>query len=371
MASHGTITGKFVGTDGTTPAAGSVIFSPAPQWILDAVETRTIVPAQVVITLDGTGSLSTSLLATDDTTLNPSGWTWNATILITGATPRSFSFSLPGGSTQDLTTLSPVNGSLGSAVVKGDTGATGAAGPQGAQGVQGATGATGPTGSTGATGAAIGGILTTTGDLAVFGGGTVVRQGVGANGAVLVADSGQTNGMRWTTGVKQFEGTGSPEGVVTAGVGSRYTDTAATNGAVLWVKFSGAGNTGWRTVVADTGRRDLGSVLVNGWTAGIQIRRLNGTVSVLITAPVGTAATSDTMYVLPSGFRSTGLTNISTRYPLVVNNALDTSRSFASDVSTFGLRFLGAAYTGVNGGVVTATWLTDDPWPTTLPGTAA
>lgn len=125
MATHGTVTGKFVGTDGTTPAAGSVIFSPAPQWILDAVETRTIVPAQVVVTLDGTGSLSTSLLATDDATLNPSGWTWSATILITGASPRSFSFSLPAGSTQDLTTLSPVNGSLGSAVVKGDAGAKG------------------------------------------------------------------------------------------------------------------------------------------------------------------------------------------------------------------------------------------------------
>lgn len=123
MASHGTVTGTFVDTDGTTPAAGTVVFMPAPAWILDAAETKTIMPSQVAVDLDATGSLSTSLLATDDTTLNPSGWTWNVTVLIHGAQPRSFSFSLPGGTTVDLTTASPVNGSVGNAVVVGPTGA--------------------------------------------------------------------------------------------------------------------------------------------------------------------------------------------------------------------------------------------------------
>lgn len=54
-----------------------------------------------------------------------------------------------------------------------------------------------------------------------------------------------------------LEGNGRPEGTVTAIVGKTYRDNAATNGAILWVKASGTGNTGWRVVWGDTGWRDL------------------------------------------------------------------------------------------------------------------
>lgn len=141
MPPHGTVTGKFVGADGTSPAVGSAIFLPAPQWILDTTRAQTITPEQVVVALDGTGSLTTSLLATDDTTLNPSGWTWSALILIEGVDPRSFSFTLATNATVDLVTVSPVNSSRGSGIVKGDKGDTGPAGPTGA------TGPAGPAGS--------------------------------------------------------------------------------------------------------------------------------------------------------------------------------------------------------------------------------
>jgi hypothetical protein len=40
-------------------------------------------------------------------------------------------------------------------------------------------------------------------------------------------------------------GSGSPEGVVTAVVGSMYTDTSGGAGTTLYVKESGTGNTGW------------------------------------------------------------------------------------------------------------------------------
>lgn len=40
-------------------------------------------------------------------------------------------------------------------------------------------------------------------------------------------------------------GTGSPEGVKTAIVGSRYTRTDGGAGTTLYVKESGSGNTGW------------------------------------------------------------------------------------------------------------------------------
>lgn len=40
-------------------------------------------------------------------------------------------------------------------------------------------------------------------------------------------------------------GNGSPEGVVTASIGSLYTDRSGSAGTVLYVKESGSGNTGW------------------------------------------------------------------------------------------------------------------------------
>lgn len=44
----------------------------------------------------------------------------------------------------------------------------------------------------------------------------------------------------------KYEGTGSPNGVLTAPIGSEYVDTAATAGQVLkYIKTTDVGNTGW------------------------------------------------------------------------------------------------------------------------------
>lgn len=59
-------------------------------------------------------------------------------------------------------------------------------------------------------------------------------------GSRLTASGGFSTGTaRWTSG------TGSPEGVVTAPVGSLYTRTDGGAGTTLYVKESGTGNTGW------------------------------------------------------------------------------------------------------------------------------
>lgn len=52
-------------------------------------------------------------------------------------------------------------------------------------------------------------------------------------------------GIDFSGGVLWRTGTGSPEGVVTASVGSMYTDVAGGAGTTLYVKESGTGNTGW------------------------------------------------------------------------------------------------------------------------------
>lgn len=48
-----------------------------------------------------------------------------------------------------------------------------------------------------------------------------------------------TNGIVWKTGV------GSPEGVITAPVGSLYSNTLGGTNTTLYVKTSGTSNTGW------------------------------------------------------------------------------------------------------------------------------
>lgn len=77
---------------------------------------------------------------------------------------------------------------------------------------------------------------------------TSAKLTAGSNGAMLLADSAQSTGLKWSTSLT-LEGSGSPEGVVTASVGSEYRDT--TNG-VLYVKVTGAGNTGWSSLTSGT-----------------------------------------------------------------------------------------------------------------------
>ena len=62
---------------------------------------------------------------------------------------------------------------------------------------------------------------------------------VQANLTTLGARFGGNTGPTWTTGV------GSPEGVVTAIVGSLYSNTSGGVSTTLYVKTTGAGNTGW------------------------------------------------------------------------------------------------------------------------------
>jgi hypothetical protein len=60
-----------------------------------------------------------------------------------------------------------------------------------------------------------------------------------------IATDGSSTRFSTTPGVFVGSGAGSPEGVVTASVGSIYTRTNGGAGTTLYVKESGAGNTGW------------------------------------------------------------------------------------------------------------------------------
>lgn len=94
----------------------------------------------------------------------------------------------------------------------------------------------------------------------------------------IAADQGATKG--YVDSRTPIYGTGFPNGVVSAGVGSIYIDTAVTNGASSWIKKSGTGNTGWQVLEGDTGWRNISSLYTGpALTDGsLQIRRINNTV---------------------------------------------------------------------------------------------
>ena len=66
--------------------------------------------------------------------------------------------------------------------------------------------------------------------------------------------------------VTEIHGTGMPNGVVEAPIGTTYIDTAKTNGALKWIKTTDGGNTGWKVAEGDT-----------GWVLGWQENKGNNT----------------------------------------------------------------------------------------------
>lgn len=89
-----------------------------------------------------------------------------------------------------------------------------------------------------------------------------------------------TGGNSVTLPANQFEihGTGMPNGVVEAEIGTTYVDKNKTNGALKWIKTADGGNTGWEVLIGDTGWRTLNSVSRAG-NSFIKIRRVNNLVT--------------------------------------------------------------------------------------------
>jgi hypothetical protein len=222
---------------------------------------------------------------------------------------------------------------------------SGPRGPQGEQGIQGEKGDKGDTGDTGATGAT--GLTGPTGP-------------AGTDSLVY--------------------GTGAPEGVVTGAVGDRYVDRASTVGARVWYKATGTGNTGWKVAEGDTGQRIIYTTaqmttLFGGTITGtgITVRRQGDVVTVRFDARNDSGVSKNAvsfLAIIPSGFRPQGLS--AWRAPLSKTNGFGVAAWFSgSGTNCYG------PY-GVTGGVWGSaepwsgqfSFPTDDPWPTSLPGTA-
>ena len=99
------VTGRFIDHNGS-PVRGSVTFD-TDYYVLDAGESVVVIEAPITVNLDSTGSFAVDLIATDDTDMTPTGWTWTMTPNFDGAFSLEFALPASLAPTTDITTLSP------------------------------------------------------------------------------------------------------------------------------------------------------------------------------------------------------------------------------------------------------------------------
>ena len=157
-----------------------------------------------------------------------------------------------------------------------------------------------------------------------------------------------------------YSGTGSPEGKTEAPVGSIYIDSAATNGAIRWIKTSDTDSSGWSVEYGDTGLRDITPASIT--SGSMLIRRINDVVTLTLRDVV---FSYESLGRLPSGFYSEGNILPAKPHPLDVftlyifidrNGYTAYQPKTSSDTST------------LHGSV---TYITRSTWPSSLPGTPA
>lgn len=186
----------------------------------------------------------------------------------------------------------------------------------------------------------------------------------------------------------EIRGTGSPEGRIVAEIGTTYVDVNATNGALKWIKESGNGNTGWKILIGDTGWRTLNSVSkLRG--SFVKIRRVNNLVlyqfgglqwgwfGIVRRGGQGySSQPSDVERNCFIVFRDSIPTGFRTQESLIGNIYNDNGIVYgtwyvggAADENHLRFQFLNPVPTDRDIGdirVSAISYLTDEPWPTTL-----
>ena len=164
---------------------------------------------------------------------------------------------------------------------EGPRGADGLQGPQGLQGIQGEQGQNGQPGPKGERGEQ--GPVGPPGPKGADGVGIPQKLSLSGN-TLILSDGGGSVNLPTSSGaggqVNEYEihGTGMPNGRVIAPVGTTYVDTAVTNGALKWIKRRGNDNQGWEILIGDTGWRNLNIVSKLGGSY-LKVRRKNDTVT--------------------------------------------------------------------------------------------
>lgn len=175
---------------------------------------------------------------------------------------------------QGLTGPQGQRGETGQQGLQGERGQDGQKGERGEQGPIGPTGPQGPIGLTGQKGADGRDGVGIPQTLALSGNTLTLSDG---GGSVTLPSQAATNAPTGQANEYEIHGTGMPNGKVTAPVGTTYVDTAATNGALKWIKRTGTNNQGWEVLTGDTGWRTL-TIASKLGASYLKVRRKNDTV---------------------------------------------------------------------------------------------
>lgn len=179
----------------------------------------------------------------------------------------------------------------------------------------------------------------------------------------LIVPSISINGSNFLTG------TGFPNGVVAAPVGSIYVDKNLTCGALLWIKQTGNGNTGWKVISGDTGWLDCNTIFEQLFDSsdpldtGCKIRRINNTVYLAIKVKVKTVS-EISVNIKNSGFSS----GDTIPQPIIIQQLRNTGKSAQMQISNYSFLWL-PGYTGAKVGdrvTCNSSYTTTANWPTTL-----
>ena len=208
------------------------------------------------------------------------------------------------------------------------------------------------------------------------------------------------NSVTLPTHQSEIRGTGMPNGVVEAPIGTTYIDTAKTKGALKWIKTTDGGNTGWKVTEGDTGwvlgwQNDTNKDVINR----MYFRRINDVVHVKFDPKIDTSTISPSANLILeiAGFDVEGNLSIDGFKPIddVVQTIFKTSSDIYSETAgvenSEGAQGTGAVMiqyeylykerkkSGLKLQIVTSTlgvkenhvnpfsYLTEDEWPTTLP----
>lgn len=209
-------------------------------------------------------------------------------------------------------------------------------------------------------------------------------------GKVTIEDVGLYAGLELgTSGPRMMSGTGSPEGVVPAPVGSIWYQTDSTVGVTHWRKATGTGNTGWVVMEGDTGVRLLASWDSAGTVTGsmpaglspgagyagyVSLRRSNNTVMLQWYGCIISTVSAGHI-TFPTGFLP-ALQNSGNAY-LNTLNAGSVFRGGNTAGVTLSPQGAGArewwlSPVSVNDFLNSSvSYVTSEAWPTSLPGSAA
>ena len=210
------------------------------------------------------------------------------------------------------------------------------------------------------------------------------------------------NSVTLPTHQSEIRGTGMPNGVVEAPIGTTYIDTAKTKGALKWIKTTDGGNQGWKVTEGDTGwvlvwKHDTTKNVINR----MYFRRKNDVVHVKFNLEINTSTISPKVNLFLNSGGDELESDLSIQGFQPVDDVVQTIFKTASDIysatggteNSEGAQGTGAVmiqyhyeYTykqsqknGLKLQIVTSqlgveenhvnpfSYLTEDEWPTTLP----